>query len=384
MGANHLYPHPLPVKAINPVPARDGAEVLHYVGYDGDRGGIVAIIRALSKEAGFRSILGVNHGFRQSRHPPLPTIEFPSVKGEQLGLLTLWRARRVAREVHAWLGIAENRVFHGHSRAGLAVCLWLARRGEKRAVASVHCYGRQRWFYRWGARRLGRNLFWLSPAMKDYYGFSGDSWAQCIPGCISSDFLAIRARRNGRQSTIHLGGVGAIVPWKRWDLILDALAAMPQDTRERLRFTHIGAFDGTASSARYAAALRQKTNQLGFERIVMWKGEQASAREFLGEIDCLVIASEREPFSIAMLESLAAGVPVLAADTGGAKDVIIPARNGWLFRSGDVGDLGRSMAMLAVGDALDSVSVGPNDVRQYMAASVARQWAEVYAGLLRT
>ena len=34
------------------------------------------------------------------------------------------------------------------------VALWLARAGERRVVVSVHCYGRQRWFYRWAARQL--------------------------------------------------------------------------------------------------------------------------------------------------------------------------------------------------------------------------------------
>jgi glycosyltransferase involved in cell wall biosynthesis len=383
MGANRLYPHPLPVKAINPARVQDGAEVLHYVGYDGDRGGIVSIVRALSEEARFRSILGVNRGFRQSRQPALSTIEFPPLDGEKLGIPTLWRARRVAREVHAWLGMGKDRVFHGHSRAGLAVCLWLARREEKRVVASVHCYGRQLWFYRWSARKLGQSLYWLSPAMKSYYGFGDNSWTQCIPGCISSGFLAAPPQRNTRPSTIRLGGVGAIVPWKRWDLILEALASVPREARERLSFTHIGATDGTNSSARYAGALHDKTIELGLERIVTWKGEQSSARDFLSDIDCLVIASDREPFSIAMLEAMAAGVPVLAADSGGAKDVITPARNGWLYRSGDVSDLRRALAMLTEGGILNGAKTGQSDVRRYLASSVSEQWADVYARLLR-
>jgi glycosyltransferase involved in cell wall biosynthesis len=382
MGANRLYPHPLPVKAINPDLVHGGTEVLHYIGYNSDRGGIVSIVRALSNESGFSSVLGVNRGFCQLRKPPLPTIEFSVLDGEHLGLATLWRARRVAREVHAWLVASKERVFHGHSRAGLAVCLWLARRGEKRAVASVHCYGRQRWFYRWSARKLGPRLFWLSPAMKDYYGFRDNSWTQCIPGCISPDFLAIPRQRIGRPSIVRLGGIGALVPWKRWDLILEALAAMPRDAKDRLRFSHIGATDGTASSAHYAAALRDKTRELGLEEMVTWRGEHPSARDFLGEIDGLVISSEREPFSVAMLESLAAGVPVIAADSGGARDVIVPERNGWLYRSGDVGDLGRALAMLTDSDALNGFDAGAVDIRQYFASSVARQWAAVYSGLL--
>jgi glycosyltransferase involved in cell wall biosynthesis len=128
--------------------------------------------------------------------------------------------------------------------------------------------------------------------------------------------------------------------------------------------------------------LRAKTGKLGLENLVTWKGEQPSARDFLGEIDCLIISSDREPFSIAMLESLATGVPVLAADSGGAKDVIVPALNGWLYRSGDINELGSALALLANTDALSGVNISPIDTQRYMAGHVASQWAEVYGALL--
>src|ERR1700690_670648 len=141
MGAFCLYPHPLPVKAINTAPARDGPEVLHYVGYDSDRGGVVSIIRTLSGEPGFRCVLGVNRGFRQLREPPLPVLEFPPLEGERLGLRTLWRARRVARLAQDWLRRDDLRGFPGHSRAGLAVSLWLARLRGRKGAARVDLFG---------------------------------------------------------------------------------------------------------------------------------------------------------------------------------------------------------------------------------------------------
>jgi glycosyltransferase involved in cell wall biosynthesis len=369
------------VKAINPAPAQDGTEVLHYVGYDGDGGGIVSIVRALHSERQFRSLLGVNRGFRQTRVPLLPTLELPPIEGERLGLRTFWRARGVAREVRGWLKVGECRVFHGHSRAGLAVGLWLARSGERRVVASVHCYGRQRWFYRWAERRLGGRLFWLSPSMKHHYGLGDGTWRQCIPGCIPTAFSATVTRGGVVPQVVRFGGIGALVRWKRWDLVLEALAAIPEAARSRIHFAHIGGADGSAASSRYSALLHKRTRELGLEANVTWRGEQASASGFLGEIDCLVISSEGEPFSVAMLEALAAGVPVLAADSGGATDIIVPPRNGWLYRSGDARDLGRRLAALAEGDALRSAGVLPGDIRRFLASSVAAQWSEVYAGL---
>jgi glycosyltransferase involved in cell wall biosynthesis len=358
--------------------------VLHYVGADDDRGGIVSVVRALAGAGGFACVLGVNPGFQQHRAPPvMATLELPWIAGEELGIRTFWRARVVARAVQAWLDGDASRIFHGHSRAGLAVALSLARAGERRVVASVHCYGRQRWFYRWAARRLGSRLFWLTPAMKRYYGIGADeTWAQCIPGCVPEPAVTGReVPRDRTRRPVRIGGIGALVAWKRWDLVVAALAALPPAARGQLRFIHIGGPDDSAESRKFAAALRTQTVAQGLGEIVEWRGAQPSARPLLEEIDCLVVTSHHEPFSVAMLEALAAGVPVVAANSGGARDVLVPPLNGWLFRSGEAGDLARVFELLAAGDALGRVQIAPKQLRSFTAPVVAAQWAGVYARL---
>jgi glycosyltransferase involved in cell wall biosynthesis len=358
--------------------------VLHYLGYSSDDGGIVSVVRALAGADRFACVLGLNRGAQQRRAPALPAVELPPLTGETLGLRTFWRARAVAREVGAWLRAEPGRVFHGHSRAGLAVALWLARAGERRAVVSVHCYGRQRWFYRWAARRLEDRLYWLSPAMKEYYGVptGAGPWARCIPGCVPELATSVEPRSAHRESVVQIGGIGLLVPWKRWHLVLEALALVPEPTRRRMHFRHIGGTGGSPVAQRYAAELQARTSDLGLATTVTWLGAQPSSGPFLREIDCLVIPARREPFSIAMLEALQAGIPVLAADSGGARDVIVPSRNGWLFHSGDAADLARTLAMLAESDGLGGVQIAGADLQRFKASVVAEQWAGVYERLL--
>lgn len=351
---------------------------LHYIGGNSDRGGIVSVIRALATTGDFECVLGVNPGFRPNRVPALRWNEFPPLDGERISLAQFWRARMVAQTIIAWLDERPHRVFHGHSRAGLLVSLWLRRKGESRSVTSVHCYGRQRWFYRWAARQLGADLFWLTPAMKEHYGVpDASSWGQCIPGCVptlGTTQEAVNRRATGR---IVLGGVGALVAWKSWHLILEALRMLPPTQRQRICFRHIGTVDGTASSENYARQLREQTVAEGLSHIVEWRGEQPSSAPLLGEIDYLVVASRREPFSVAMLEALAAGVPVLAADSGGARDVIVPGRNGWLFSSGEAIDLARRFTQL-LDRPPDPMRVDPEALRRFTASTVAREWTAVY------
>jgi len=364
------------------VTSREKITVLHYVGYDEDVGGILSLVRTLAATRRFECELGVNPGFKQARAPELPTVSFPAIVGEQLGMQTFWRARLVAAEVRRWLKADPHRMFHGHSRAGLAVALWLRRTGERRMVASVHCYGKQRWFYRCAAQQLGDRLFWLSPAMKHHYRIKAagrNDWAQCIPGCVPLAGPAETRKRDGE--ILRIGGIGSLVSSKCWHLVLDAMHALPTFTRARLRFVHLGAPMPTAKSQRYAAALRAQTAALGLDAFVEWRGGQPSTQEFLREIDVLVVPSLREPLSIAMLEALAAGVPVLAANSGGARDVITPLRDGWLFRSGDMPDLSRALTMLVESDVIRMAHPQPEPGWRFAAPIVAEQWAQVYARL---
>jgi glycosyltransferase involved in cell wall biosynthesis len=355
---------------------------LHYLGYDETRGGIAAVIRALSIADRFRCVLGMNRGYSSSSADPLTVETFSPMAGERLSIGAFWRARRVAKEARVWLGADRNRVFHGHSRAGLAVALWMVAFGERRVVASVHCYGRQRWFYRRAARKMGDRLFWLSPAMKRYYRLAEESWTQCIPGCVA-DVPHAKAAVPRSDRALRLGGIGALVSWKRWHLLLDALALVPPVTREKLSFVHIGADDGSAESRRYADALRQQTVSLGVTDLVEWRGHQASTRPLLGEVDCLVLPSHHEPFSVAQLEALFAGIPVIASNSGGGRDLLSGGRNGWLFRSGDARDLARTLAMLVESDALRRIEIDTPGLMRFTAAAVAEQWQEVYARVVQ-
>ena len=172
-----------------------------------------------------------------------------------------------------------------------------------------------------------------------------------------------------------------LVRWKGWHLIIDAIAALPANVRERIRFDHIGGTGGIPDAERYAAELRASTTRLGLDNVIAWRGEQASSVRLLSEINCLVVASHQEPFSIAVLEALSSGVPVLAADSGGAQDLIVEGRSGWFFRSGDAASLAAKLEMLATTDALQRAEVDLELVRPFTAPVVAKQWLDVYAGL---
>ena len=75
---------------------------------------------------------------------------------------------------------------------------------------------------------------------------------------------------------------------------------------------------------------------------------------FIEHMDILVNASDPEPFGIVLLEGMAAGVPVVAVNSGGPPDFIEDRRTGVLARSGDPEDLADALQLLLTSAALRS------------------------------
>lgn len=352
--------------------------VLHYTGYTREGGGIVSVIHALHSTARFRVIHGVSEGYVASAmSADIELWHGPAIASEKIGPIEILRARRVARAVHAWLSEQPRRIFHGHTRAGLLVALWLRKWREQRVVVSVHCYGRQRWFYRWADRRLGARLHWLTPTMRSYYGAAGEGWTRCVPGGVAdSAFSGVPpVPEPGR---LRLGGAGALVRWKRWDLVLEAMARLSAESRAQVTFEHIGGPLDDADSRSYARELERLTQKLGLSDRVTWRGPEPTSRRLLSATDIVIVPSHNEPYSMVLQEAWAAGIPALAADSGGPRDLVKSAQNGWFFRDGDAEALAVVLDLRV--RLRDWAQLDPTSIRLFArnAAAIAGDWAIIY------
>ena len=352
---------------------------LNYIGGDNDRGGIVSVVRALASAGRYECLLGVNPGFAQRREPPLKTAAFPAIPAESIDMRTLVRSRTVAKSVRSWLHEDPSRVYHGRSRAGLMVALWLRLMGEKRAVATVHCLGRQRWFYRAAAAILGPRLYWLGPSMKRYYGLADGTWSGCLPDCVPEEAFASPPAIWGGRRPARFGCAGTLLPWKQWELVLQALARIPSDKAVRVR--HAGGEDGTAASAEYAGRLRRLAKELGVEGRVDWLGEIADMRPFYAEVDCLISSSSREPNSIAVLEA-AAGIPVLASDASSTGDLVVRAGLGRVFAADSPDALASQMTEFASDGGWGPTRRDEGAMAAFTAPVAAQAHLEVYRLLI--
>lgn len=351
--------------------------VLHYTGSRRDQTGVHAAVRELAQTGLYRSLLGVGPDFVAEKEPRLRAWRGPRVADETIGLGNLWPTLRAAWQVRRWLRRAPHRIFHGHSRAGLLVGLWLRLLGERRVVVSVHCYGRQRWFYRLAHTWMGGRLFWLSPAMKRHYGLADETWAGCMPNGLARAWAPEFRRWSGGR-LLRIGGAGGMVRWKRWDLVLAALAQLPAGCE--VEFLHIGGPVDQADSRAYERELHALAADSRLTGRVRWLGWQPSSAKLLQEVDAVVVPSDGEPFSMIALEALFAGVPVIATRGGGPEDFIIEGRNGWLVAAGDAGALGERLQCCHERPAWEELRQDSAHIRRFSVGdSVAVRWAEEYA-----
>lgn len=155
--------------------------------------------------------------------------------------------------------------------------------------------------------------------------------------------LPPRPRSGGMGFVV--GMVGRLSPWKGQHVLLDAVG---QARREipGLRVVLVG--DALFGEHGYAAELRTRCAAPDLEGVVEMVGFQADVEHVLRGFDVLVHASTvPEPFGQVVVEGMAAGLPVVATDAGGPREIIEGGVTGLLVPPGDPAALAQTLVTLA-------------------------------------
>jgi glycogen(starch) synthase len=127
------------------------------------------------------------------------------------------------------------------------------------------------------------------------------------------------------------------------------LHAMP-----RLRRRHRGLRLVLAGVGSYEPELRALAHSLRLGRAVTFTGflDADDMTMLTAAADVAVVPSIYEPFGIVALEAAAAGTPLVAADTGGLREIVEHGRTGLRFEAGDVDSLADAVTALMSDEVL--------------------------------
>ncbi len=89
----------------------------------------------------------------------------------------------------------------------------------------------------------------------------------------------------------------------------------------------------------YEKELKSLTKTLKLEQFISFKGSSSKLPELFCNYSYMLQPTHMECFSLSILESLSANVPVITTQVGGNLEVISHGVNGYIFQAGDVNEL---------------------------------------------
>lgn len=142
-------------------------------------------------------------------------------------------------------------------------------------------------------------------------------------------------------SKITILCVGRLIERKGQHFLLRAFASLRNDSTHPINLVLVGTGDAEESLHRLAI-------ELGVADAVAFAGFVArdNIAEFYHQADIFVLPSKDEGMSIALLEAMACGLPVVVTDSGGTEELVKKGTNGEVIPWGNVPELTRALATL--------------------------------------
>jgi glycosyltransferase involved in cell wall biosynthesis len=151
---------------------------------------------------------------------------------------------------------------------------------------------------------------------------------------LTGGFQLYQPKMDHPGEIVQIGFIGRLDPVKR---IPDLLEAM-----ENVHGAHLHVF----GAGEQRPLLEQMIRDLNLADLATLRGPTAGPQEALAQIGLLVLPSQAEGFPLVLIEAMAAGVPIVATDAPGIRDVIINGRTGLLVPIGSPGKLAAAIQKL--------------------------------------
>lgn len=155
-----------------------------------------------------------------------------------------------------------------------------------------------------------------------------------------------RASARGHDAPLLVGTVGHLAPIKGQDVFVRA-AALISARRREVRFVVIG--EDKSPQLSYRRSLERLIAELAMGDVVELRGWQDDMPAVLSSLTLFVSAARSEPFGLAIVEAMASGVPVVAAASEGALEILEDGISGRLVPVDDAEALAQ-----AIDDLLDN------------------------------
>ncbi|HET6764265.1 MAG TPA: glycosyltransferase, partial [Longimicrobiaceae bacterium] len=144
------------------------------------------------------------------------------------------------------------------------------------------------------------------------------------PALAATERQRVRAALCADPGAVLVAGAGHVARRKGFDLLLRAVAALDQP---EVRAVIVG-------SGPQETELRALAAELGIADRVVWTGHRSDVPAIVAACDVFVLSSRNEGMANVMLEAMAVGTPVVAADISGVSEALAATADtpaaGWI------------------------------------------------------
>jgi glycosyltransferase involved in cell wall biosynthesis len=272
---------------------------------------------------------------------PLPA-ELSSVPAQNLTELSMRNSLNVASGLKLARFIRKHKIeiVHAHMARDYPLAALSARRGGAGLVLTRHVLFPLNRIHRLTLRRTAR-VIGVSQAVAEGLRaqkiFDPDKVVLIHNGIDVDRFErgreGIARREQGTNRKLRVGMIGHIAPIKGQEDFIRA-AAVVINGRDDVEFVIAGEDKSrTGANRRSAEELIDELNLKRHVRLIGWVEDVA---DLLPTLDLFISPSRSEPFGLAIVEAMAAGVPVVATMSEGAREIIRGNHTGRLIPVGDV------------------------------------------------
>lgn len=134
----------------------------------------------------------------------------------------------------------------------------------------------------------------------------------------------IRKRFGVQDNHYMILSVGELISRKNHEIVLDSIAKL-NDSNIIYVICGVGPLENE---------LKQKAKRLGIESQVVFAGYCTNIPEIYRAADIFIFPSLQEGLPVALMEAMAAGLPIIASNIRGNNDLITHKKNGYLLSGG--------------------------------------------------
>ena len=189
-----------------------------------------------------------------------------------------------------------------------------------------------------------------------------------------------RGKAGASQRRLRFIIVANLIAYKGHADLLDGLAAVCDRLPDAWELQCVGRDDGCL------AALEDQARQLGISGHVKFPGERTGIPDLLAQSDIGILCSHEEGFSNAILEGMAAGLPMVVTDVGGNAEGVVHEKTGFVVPARNPDKLGAAILSLA-NDPKGRRKMGQAGRKRAMACfdidACVTRYVRLYEALLR-